>query len=87
VSSYSESVSSLSRAGSPPHQGSLPSPSLGSLPQTQSYVYKNAGLTVSYQRKYNLVICSTQSCPVRDCRRLTWHNSTAVKCTWQPCRH
>ncbi|WIA11434.1 hypothetical protein OEZ85_011551 [Tetradesmus obliquus] len=45
VSSYSESVSSLSRPGSLP-QGSLPPPSLGSLPQTQSYVYKNAGLTV-----------------------------------------
>jgi hypothetical protein len=51
VSSYSESASSLSRAGSLPQQASLPSASLGSLPQTQSYVYKNAGLTVSYQQE------------------------------------
>jgi hypothetical protein len=47
VNSYSESASSLSKAGSLPQQASLPSPALGSLPQTQSYVYKHAGLTVS----------------------------------------
>jgi hypothetical protein len=47
VSSFSESASSLSKAGSLPQQASLPSPALGSLPQTQSYVYKHAGLTVS----------------------------------------
>ncbi|KAF6253592.1 hypothetical protein COO60DRAFT_1703730 [Scenedesmus sp. NREL 46B-D3] len=46
LSSYSETASSFTRAGSLPQQASLPSPSLGSLPQTQSYVYKHAGLTV-----------------------------------------
>jgi hypothetical protein len=49
VSSFSESASSLSKAGSLAQQVPLPSPAVGSLPQTQSYVYKHAGLTVSQQ--------------------------------------
>eukprot|EP00882_Tetradesmus_deserticola_P002878 GHRQ01003060.1.p1 GENE.GHRQ01003060.1~~GHRQ01003060.1.p1 ORF type:complete len:363 (+),score=129.77 GHRQ01003060.1:132-1220(+) len=46
VSSYSESASSFCKAGALHQQPSLPSPSVGSVPQTQSYVYKHAGLTV-----------------------------------------